>query len=425
MSSKRRGVELLKSLLILLLSASALYLLTMTPLVQDSGILNLLRQDQTEQWNGAHVTFSAAAAPSRMAVHNGTARYGVQYDQDQVDEMFLRFGPLLGEALDSADPSELISERRWQEYLQSPGVYFDFTGDIPLSALGSWLKQDGSCALNASARRILLVNGGDDRVLLCYQDADGDGFRASSTDLDWKLHLESAITGVAGSDAYFGFEVEAVRELLCPYTLITEEHDRQIYSAATPIVPGGDQSSLLDALDYTGRNHALVSGGELYLDGNDRLRILTGGQVVYDAAAAGKYPVAVDGAEMTVAEAIETARRMAESTIGAHCGGAELYLMSAAETDRGWQIRFGYRLDGSLVWLYDEGWAAEFYVRENCVMEFTLWFRSYQNSGTQALLLSAEQTALMVPSLTEGRRELTIQYWDQGEDTVAPAWVAR
>lgn len=425
MKGKRRVLEWGKSLLILLLSLSALYLLSMTPLVQDSGVLDLLEPGQPDDKDDTTVTLTAAARPSRMAVSSGTERYGIQYDQDGVDELFARLGPLLGEALSSSGQPKELTERRWRYYLQEAGIYFDFTGEIPLSALGGWLSQESGCTLTAAARRILLTHGTGDTVLLCYQDAADGRFYACETGLSGSLHLTPAVSGVGGNGAKFAFEGDVWAQNLHPYTLITEDGQRKNYSAVLPVVPGGDLSRLLEVLDFKGHNHASVSGGELYLDGNDRLRVLSGGQVIYDAAEPGKYPVAAVGARATVAEAIEAARELAEATIGAMCGEGELYLASAVETEGGYCIRFGYRLDGSTVWLYDEGWAAEFLIGENHITGFTLYFRSYVSAGSNALLLSVDRAAVMLPDLTEEKRELTLQYLDRGQNSVEPAWIAR
>lgn len=424
MSERRRWLERGKSLLILLLSLSALWLLSMTPLIRDSGIPDLFRPNSGGTEGAASVTLTAAARPSRVAVHNGGERYGVQYDQGAADELFARLGPLLGEALTSSAAPSPIPERRWQRYLQGKSIYFDFTGEIPLSALGGWLSQEGQCSLTASARRVLLAGDGTDGVLLCYQDADSGRFYACGTGLTESLHLGPAVEGVAGNGALFAFESEVWSPLLQPYTLITEDSGRRVYAASTPLSPSGDLSALLETLDYSGYNHTPVSGGELYLDGSDRLRVLTGGQVVYNAAQGGKYPVATAGSEMTVAEAIEAAREIAENTIGTQCGAAELYLISAAAAEDGYRIRFGYRLDGSTVWLYDEGWAAEFLIRNGYVTDFTLCYRCYVDGGEEALLLPMDRAAAMLPDLTGERCELILQYRDRGESAVLPVWVA-
>ena len=425
MKGKRRVLEAFKTLLILLLSASALYLLTMTPLVQDSGLLDLLQKDSLTESGGSSVTLTAAARPSRMAMSDGESRYGIQYDQSAVDELFVRMGPLLGEALVSSGAPEKISEAQWQGYLQGRGIYFDFAGEIPLSALCSWLQSDQTCDLIAAARRILLVDGYEDSVFLCYQDSADGNFYVCDTALLWSLHLEPEMSAISDNGARFAFEDPELADLLHPYTLITEDPALQICSAAMPLTSADSRTDLLEALDYTGRNHASVSGGELYLDGNDRLHVMANGVVSYDAAQSGKYPVATRGTSVTMAEAIEAARKLAERTIGAQCGAAELYLVSAEEIGQEYRIRFGYRLNGSTIWLYDEGWAAEFRVSEGCITKFTLRFRSYTATEDTAMLLPVERAAVILPGLSRENGELILQYRDQGESVVEPVWVAR
>lgn len=425
MKGKRRVLEGIKSLLILLLSVSAVYLLTMTPLVQDSGLLELLRPAPLSEQDSLSVTLTAAAGPSRIAVSGGDSRYGLQYDQSAVDELFVRFGPLLGEALVSSAAPERITETQWQSYLLGKSIYFDFDGEIPLSALSRWLQAEQDCALDAAARRILLVEGAEDRVLLCYQGAADGRFYACRTALLWSLHLEPEAGGVTGNGARFAFEDSDWARLLDPYTLITEDAALPVYAASVPLSSADSRTALLEALDYTGRNHAPVSGGELYLDGSDRLHVMSGGMVSYDAVQSGKYAVPSTGETATLAEAIEAVRRLAERTIGAQCGEAELYLLSAEENGQGWRIRFGYRLDGSAVWLYDKGWAAEFHVSAGFITNFTLYFRSYTRTGNEAMLLPIERAAVMLPALEREQGELLVQYRDQGEAAVEPVWVAK
>ncbi len=422
MKGKRRYLEWGKNLAIVLLSLSAAWLLTMTPLVRDSGLLAYGAPAAQNAEIGA-VTLTAAAYPSRMAINTLEGRYGVQYNQAQVDSLFARMGPLLGEALISAGQPEVLDEAQWQACLQGEGVYFDFSGQIPLSALGSWLHPEGVCPLTGSARRLVLTQGEDGRVALSYQEASG-AFFACTTDLSVDLHLDPAMEGVEENGARFAFEDGELARLLDPYTLITEEVSGTVYAAATSL-SAADLSGLLEALSFNGQNHTAISGGEAYLEGESRLEVQNDGTVLYRAAREGKYPVVHSGEEPTLAEMIETARKLAEDTVGERCGDARLHLISATQTQDGWQIRFGYQLSGSSVWLYEDGWAAQFLVRDGYVAEFTLRFRSYTATGEQAPLLSMERAAAMLPALTVERRELALQYRDQGEGTVSPIWVAQ
>lgn len=422
--SKRRWLERGKTLLIVLLSVSAVYLLTKTPLIQDSGLLDLLSPAKKAEGNGSAVVLTAAAHPSRLAVLGETGRYGVQYDQSQVDELFARFGPLLGEGLTSSDEPEQISERKWRDHLSRMGIYFDFDRSIPLSALGSWLHGEKQSLLTGTARRILLTTQEDGQVLLCYQDGDSGLFYACVTGLDHALHLLPLVQTVEGNGAQFAFENDSLTGLLQPYTLITETGDGAIYGVSNPLSTSGEVAAMLADISFSQDSHVSVSGGDAYLDGNARLEVTDAGTAFYRGGEGGKYPVVAAKEQATLAEMIEAARGVAERTIGSRCGEARLYLESVRETETGCSVRFGYRLNGSAVWLYDEGWAAEFLIQQGEITEFTLHFRCYAATGNEALLLPMNQAAVILPELTDEARELVLQYRDWGGAEVSPLWVA-
>ena len=146
---RNRGIERLKSILIVVLSLSAVYL-TFRALVQNEvhsgsqGILGSvlsLFQDQESTAPSNPIGSSeltAAARPVRIAVYDGVNRYAVQYNAAQTDKLFDTLGILLGEALTSAKAPGEITQQQWQAALQSPSVWFDFLGNIPLETLSAW-----------------------------------------------------------------------------------------------------------------------------------------------------------------------------------------------------------------------------------------------------------------------------------------------
>lgn len=420
----RRWVEWAKDLLILLLTLSAAYLLTMTPLVQDSGVLDLIPTAEAPGTAVSGPAYTVAAIPARMAVNSPKGRYGLQYDQDGLDSLFARLGPLLGEALASAEEAEAIPESSWQVYLQNTGIYFDFSGEIPLSALSGWLGGTDQCQLEGSARRFLLAADGTDGVLLCWQDASSGQFYASSTALTQRFHLEPAAGDFHGNGAFFAFEDGEMSRLLKPYTLVTEEAlSIQQYNAVNPLAAPDGVDALLDALDFSGQNHVAVNGGEVYLDSGDRLEISADGVAAYRAVQGKKYPVGTKDEPLSVSEAIEAARRLAESTVGSMSGDAQLYLISAQPDSSGYRVRFGYRLNGAAVHWGSKSWAAEFQVQNGCVAWFTLRFRRYTALSETTLLLPIDRAAVMLPDLTDQPAELVIRYWDQGGGVTQPEWV--
>lgn len=420
MRDRRRWIEWGKDALIVLLTLSAVWLLSMTPLVRDSGVQDLLAP--RESLGAGSVPGGAAAAmlPARLAVTGARGRYGVQYNEALLEEQFPPLGALLGDALASAGRPQPLEESRWRRLLGRDGIYFDFLGSVPLSALEYWLQGTGRGALDGSARRVLLCAGEGDQVLLCWQESDSGSFFSSSTALTQTLHLDPVTEGAVSNGAYFAFESAELADRLAPYTLVTEGAEAgDRYAASMPLSGAGQTAAVLEALSFSGSNHAPVNGGEVYPDGGDRLVVYDNGTVAYRAVHGGKYPV-----EPGPAGGVDGARTLAERTLGALCGEARLYLMSAKETENGLRVRFGYLLDGSAVYLGGEGWAAEFWVRDGYIVQFTLHFRSYTAGGERALLLPIDKAAAMLPDYTPERRELVVQYRDGGGTEVSPDWVA-
>ena len=424
MKDKRRLIEWGKNILIALLTLSALSLLSMTPLVQDSGLLDMFRPRSSADGSSAGTAQTGTVLPVRLAVCRDGERYGVQYDDGRMAELFAALEPLLEDALSGAGEPRTLTEREWRDCLRRESAYFDFTGDVPLSALCLWLGGEGENAPGGSARRLALTAGEDDRVILCWQDGEDGAFYACDTTLSHALHLDPAVDGVTANSAYFAFEDPELERLLDPYTLIAEgERTGAQYTVSSPLAAPAEVDALLEALSFNTQNHAPGSSGEVYLDGTDRL-VLDGGTVSYRAVQGGKYPVGNGTGQTSAAQAADGARAIAEAAMAPLCGEARLYLISVQEYQDGWRVRFGYRLDGCAVYLYDEGWAAEFLVQDGAITRFILHLRCYAAAGTNELLLPIDKAAVMLPDLTGERKELVIQYQDGGGTAVSPRWEA-
>lgn len=424
MRDKQSALEWGKNAAIVLLTLSAVALLSMTPLVRDSGLVELLRPRPAQTSASAGGAQSGPILPARLAVCRDGSRFGLQYDDDRMDEVFAAFVPLLGDALTGAGEPAALSDSQWRTCLRQRGAYFDFSGEIPLAALARWLG-GGDCSLKGSARRVALVAGEGDAVSLCWEDAGDGGYFTCPTALSRALHLDPAVETVTPNGAYFAFEDESLSRLLDPFTLITEgEPAAGLYDVSAPLSSAAGAEALVDALSFNSRNHAPGSSGEVYMDGTDRLVIRDGVTATYRAAQSGKYPVEHTNGVVSAAQAAEGARALAERAMAPLCGEARLYLLSVRPYGDGWQVRFGYRLGGSAVYLYDEGWAAEFLVRDGCITQFVLHLRQYAAQKENALLLPIRKAAAMLPDLTRERRELVIQYRDGGGQSVSPGWEA-
>ena len=109
--------------------------------------------------------------------------------------------------------------------------------------------------------------------------------------------------------------------------------------------------------------------------------------------------------------------------MGSRCGEARLYLMSVQDTDGGWEIDFGYSLNGIPV-VTEGGRAARFLVRGGEIVQFSLYLRSYTSSGSTCMVLPPRQGAAALAARGLAGSELVLTYTDSG-DALNAGWSAR
>ena len=125
--SKKRLIERVKSLMILLLSCSAVLLVLRTQSVMLGRDSRGERYAAGESGPIASEDAGGAVRPLRMAgaIQRGSevVRYGVQYDQESTDTLFQQSYSLLVEALSSAGQPQSVDEAAWQAALASAPLY--------------------------------------------------------------------------------------------------------------------------------------------------------------------------------------------------------------------------------------------------------------------------------------------------------------
>lgn len=234
-------------------------------------------------------TIPVAAVPVRMAVGIDAGLYGVQYDQTAVDALFSQTAALLGEALAGADKPAAISESDWRTLLAGEFIYFGYTEPIPLPVLCQWLSGgDGPDKLDGSAARILLAPQKDGTLALCYQS--GESFYRCATTLDAALHLDPILDSTAPNGSLFAFENQALSGTVAPYVLFTGGDTRApSYAASAVSLTDDARAQLLTSLRFSAQNQAAVSGGSIFVDGDETIWLYNDGRVRYYASGSGRY----------------------------------------------------------------------------------------------------------------------------------------
>ena len=422
----RRAVETAKTLLIVLLSASALWLIV------GSGLFGRQLDTVLERRGAAAppragTAAAADALPIGLAVVNENGCYGVRYDQEAVAALFTRFAPLLNEVLSSTGEPEQATAAEWERALTSaPCVYFDFEGTIPLRVLSAWLSGQENAGLTASARRLLL-RGGDGAVALFYQDGEGLCHVCQAQVAD-PAHLTAAVNSVEPNGAFFAcqspdYAVLAADALITPQTPSPRE-----YTAADLLAQDQQErlETLLDALSFPAGITTLYETPEGWRarSGNDMLTVVAGSTATYRSTREeARYPVTPAEGESDLTAAVNAARALVMDALEPWLGGARLYLLDAREiSEKSWQMEFGYALGGIPVRVGEEP-AATVLVDRGYIIQYDLHLRTYAAQEQTALILPQAQAAAVAAVGERERPYLQLAYRDGGEN-VRIGWIA-
>ena len=429
MKDKRRSrlVEWGKNLLIVLLSLSALYLLGYAQL--SDGVVEGVRGwlgsgSLADEGDAPAQSGSAAVHPVRLAIYQDGQRYGVQYDQGEVDEVFSALSTLFSEALGSAAVPEPVSEQDWRSALCSTGIYIDFLYPVPMDTLSRWLGDvQGEPALTGKARRLCLAADGNEGVSLFYINEEDGSYYACGTTLSLDFHLNAAVDDWAPNGAQFAFEVPDMQTLE-PYTLLTATPQPVVYAAGNPLLEDGARvTQLLTTLTFHPQGTELdpASGGTVR-EGSDTLRLSESGVLTFHTIGDSGFRFSLP--EDSVQGTLDYVQALAEATVGAWCGQARLCLEEIVQTERGLEITFQYCLNGAYVALPEGRAAARFVISGGAVTDFSLYLRSYSATEETSIVLPAVQAAAAMEAMHAQGKELALLYQDSGGDLVSAGWIA-
>ncbi len=418
---KARRVERLKSALIALLSVTAILLTTQIlpgqPLAAGAGGVSGTGGQQA----GGEET--AAILPMRMAVtlrDDELQRYGVQYQREEGQLLFQQIYSLLLESLSSAGPAKAAGETAWRAAMATaPGVYLDWQTELPFSVVLSWFSVDNA-NLTGDVRRIILTEERETVVL--YWEGE-DGYRMAEVTLVGRERLAEAASGLKDNGARYAFEVERL-ELLDPYTMVLGQTPApKIYNASNPTADAGTLNDMLNRLEFPEQTSASYDGAGALVIRNegDTLRVSADGTVTYEAADDGSGRYGSMGRD--AAAVVDNCRRLAQRLLSGLQGEASLCLQSVEEEHGVWTVRLDYTLSGARVQT-GQGCAAEFTVEEGELARFRLLVRSYQDSGSTAVMLPELQAMAAMDARGHGGEELLLVYLDTGGQTATPCWAA-
>lgn len=426
---RRRAIELAKDVLIVLLTCSALWLVTRSQIMSS---INGLLQEETPA-GGTHETQGGTRADARplrivasLPGETRTGRCALQYDQVAVDGLFQQVVGLLVETLSSAGAPEEVTRSQWEQALTTPpSLCLDFQGEIPLTVLSGWLA--GEEIDNTATVRRLVLTVWEKSVALYYQDRNDGSYYRCLSEVANGQHLTEALVSLQDNGAYYAFE-SGQYDWLDPDTLLTDSVPTpDVYQVKNPL--SGDQSALeqiMTALDLPVNSSSFYSVGDERVAriGGDNLRLSGNGVVEYHAEEGSSlFTAAAQPEDATLFQVVEACRKLAAATVGSNAGQARLYFSGVRESEEGLEVSFNYCLNGIPVRLED-GAAAWFQVENGRITRFVLRYRSYTDSGETSVVLPIPQAAAAMEAMDLEGEELLLVYSDNGGETVSASWAA-
>lgn len=420
---RRRAWERIKTLLILVLSCSAVYLAARTffPGRLEGLFTHSLPAESTTQ--GTALLSGQTLRPSALAVTWADGRYGLLYHQDD-QEAVTQASSLLAQALVGVSQPKTVTRQAWLRALEEPGLFCQYLAPMPLDALSRWLSgQEEPNLAGAWAQRLCVTA----RAL--YFQGEGETYYACDLSGDFTGALKQLAEQFSANGAHFAGKSDRYPNLRDDSLILSLAPRLPQLLAENPIPlsdpaqPPEALSSLLQTLSFHPQTNPLypVTGGWAITDGGETLRIDPQGQLTYRRSdqTTARFPAEEPMLDVT--------RALAESTVGSLCGDARLYLQQLRQNGSETVITYGYAYRGAAIQTGEEGWCAQFTVKDGCVGSFTLVLRRYTAQGSaEALLLPQEQAAAALPQGSD-RQSLELLYEDQagqGQE-LTPFWAVR
>lgn len=423
MRGKRRRLwERVKTLLILALSCSAVYLASRIFFPGQLGGLFARPAPVDPAQPGTALLSSQTLRPAALAVTRSDGRYGLLYHQDD-QEAITQASSLLAQALANAAKPRAVTRQAWLQALAEPGLFCQYLAPMPLDALSRWLSgQEEPDLAQVWSQRLCIT----ERKL--YFQGEGETYYACDLSCDLAPALGQMAEQFSANGAHFAGESDKYPTLRADSLILSQAPrlpqllvEDPVPLSSDPAQPAEALSSLLQTLSFHPQTNPLypVTGGWAITDGGETLRIDPKGQLTYRRSdrTAQRFP-----AEES---ALDATRALAEATVGALGGDARLYLQQVRHSGALTVITYGYAYRGAAIQTGEEGWCAQFIVQDGCVDSFTLIPRRYTaREGADALLLPQEQAAA---ALDADRQSLELLYEDlvgQSQE-LTPFWAVR
>lgn len=431
MDKKRRRIDRMQNLTIVLLTLSFVLLLVQTPLFGTNGktlsaTMRAWFSDSQSTTGEEENALTALSVPVRVVQTSDFLRSGTDA-LTTADDDFEAVGAYFGEALGSAYGTSTVAESSFLGALDGAGLYLEFSCDLPLEVLAARLGVASPTTRELDVRRCLLSIDESEKALLYLQDTER-GIFCFSTAVN-ASEVRGYLETQSGSEVDFAFSLGEEYASLSPYTLLFSSRVERSELTAANALSDFSTEELLRRAEFNPHTkdwYTESSGTVVYIEGQRKLYLLTDGTLAYSGVAAEADSLfavsASDPAQPTRAELCTAARSLVGTLTQGRLGDAALYLSGMERDETGATVRFDYMVGGTPVRFSDGSPAAEVRIEGNSITAFTLCMRRYTSTERSTALLPTALSRAIAQRYPGC--ELTVAYIDTYGDTVSASWIA-
>ncbi len=420
--NRKRLRDHLQNLTLLLLTLSALFLLTRLPMLQNIRWTNRVQTffgpDQSSG-GGEEDALPAGMFSSVNLMVTGDSEYGrsgllcVGADDAELQSVL----PLFREALGSAGAAEAVPESVLRAALAGPGFYLELDGGVlPLEVVAAWLGEDQDFSIDLSA--MALTVGEEDAVSLYLWSGTGEILRYATA------LPGSAVRPVCEDFPPNGaaFAYESAYAALTPYTILTAPPG-PLPGLLSELPAGYSAYNLLTALDFNAHTlsrYTESDGTEVVEESPRTLRISPDGAVSFTSRGGSGSPLYRASGE-GLREMMAAAWRLA-SALTAGTGASPVCLRSVEEREEACVLRFRYQSEGVPIYFPDEGDALTITCQAGQIVAFSYRCRVYRlaEEEPEAMLPAALAQAI---AASYPRSALSVGYEDDGTGRLSAQWL--
>ena len=419
----KRLVNGLQNAALLLLTASALFLLLHTPVLHGGWALTSPAASLTPQpiqETAGELSAMLGSVHIMVAADSEYGRFG-QLCVGEDDPLVQQVIPLFREALGSAAELEAAAHQDFQDALAGTAIYVDFNTQLPLTAVAACLGE--TAGTDRPIRAIALAAGQIEGVSMYLRSEDGGLFRCA-TALPVSA-VEAICASVQPNGSSFAYETNYTA--LEPYTLLAARVS-QPPELQADLPAGYNHYNLLTALDFNAHTNFWYTDrdGAVVVEESPRtLRIGPDGTVLYSGAEPVSLPlyrVNGSGGRPALPEVLRAAWNLA-SALTSGTGASTLRLCGVEETESGYEVHFRYQVGSVPICFPDESDALSVTISGTGITGFAYRCRTYTPLEEAGAPLLPPAMAAAIASLHPDSG-LSLAYVDAGTPQLSPCWLS-